>query len=66
MGLVCILVFSRLQQSKGRRIYFGSQFQKVWPMVSWPSALGLNIMAAQVCGTEELLHLMVNMKQRER
>jgi hypothetical protein len=32
----------------------------------WPHALEQSIMAAGVCGKEELFHLMVDRKQRKR
>jgi hypothetical protein len=38
------------KQFKGRKIYFGSWFQRVQFMVAWPCALEQNIMVLGACG----------------
>jgi hypothetical protein len=66
--LVCV-TFTELwpnhlrEQLKRGRIFFGSQFQGVQPMVSWPMCLG-RVSWQQECVVENVLQLMLTKKQR--
>jgi hypothetical protein len=54
--MILLVIFASLfpkyltEQLKGRRIYFGSCFQKFQSMFCWPHVLGWNIIVAEECG----------------
>jgi hypothetical protein len=54
------------KQLKAGSIYFTSWFQNVESIIAWSNGPGKNTMVTGVCGTEEILHLMVNREQREQ